>query len=100
MHSLCCTALASLSPSPVQKLTNASRLTLARNELLPIAQRDQPPLAAESTHLAHVLDIHQCVSVDTAKAAISQALLQHLQRLSRQVFSLRREDPDQVSIRL
>jgi hypothetical protein len=70
-------------------LTNASRLALARNELLPIAQRYQPPLAAESAHFPHVIDVHQCVPVDTSKAAITQALLQYLQRLSGEVFSFR-----------
>src|SRR5207245_5234601 len=91
---------ASRSASPVQKLTNTSRLALARNELLLVAQCDQPSLAAESAHLPHVIDIHQRVPVNASKAGMSQPMLQYFQRLGRQVFSLRGEDPDQVAIRL
>jgi hypothetical protein len=51
-------------------LANALSLTLARNELLVVAERYQPSLAAESAHLPNVVDIHQRISVNASKTGI------------------------------
>ena len=65
-------------------------LPLADDELKGIAQREEPALAAEGAHLAHVIHIHQRVPVDTLKAGLSQALFEDLERLSRQILAFGR----------
>src|ERR1035438_8194759 len=83
---------------PVHKPADAAGLPLAGNELLFVTQRDEPALAAQCAHLADMIDVHQGVSVDALKAGISQALVQHLERLRRLVFLARGGDPDDVAL--
>jgi hypothetical protein len=84
--------------SPVEKLTDVSGLTLTGDELLVVAERDQPPLAAQRAHLADMIDIHQCVSMDSPEARIYKALLQYLKGLSGKVLSLGCNDPDELAL--
>jgi hypothetical protein len=85
---------------PVQQLANAAGLSLARNELLLVRERDQPSLAAQDTHLPDVIDIHQRVPVNSSKIRVPQPLFQDLQSLGGEVFPLCGNDPHSVAIRL
>jgi hypothetical protein len=55
---------------PVQQLAHAPGLPLAGDELLIVAQRDQPPLTGESAHLADVIDVDQSVPVNSPKTRV------------------------------
>lgn len=61
--------------SPAQELAHAVGAALAGDELLIVAQRDQPALAAEGADLADVIDIDECVAVDALEAGVAQPLL-------------------------
>jgi len=62
----------------VEKLTNVSCLTLTGDELLVVAKRDQPSLAAQRAHLPDMVDVHKRVSMNTPEAGVRQALLKYL----------------------
>ena len=84
----------------MEKLTDISGLTLTGDELLVVAKRDQPSLAAERAHLADVIDIHQRVSMNSPEASFCKALLQHLKGLSGKVLPLGRDDPHELTFGL
>src|SRR5258707_4417761 len=83
-----------------QKPANILRFALAANELLIVAQCNQPRLAAKSAHLPHVIDVHQRIPVDSPEAGICETLLEDFQRTGSQVLSLCSDDPDQVLLSL
>src|SRR5579863_5045453 len=87
------------SASPTQKLPDIVRLALADDKLLIVGKREQPALAAQGAHLAHVIDIHQSPAVNSAKVGVAQLELNGFERLRRQIAFFRRDDPDQVPLR-
>ena len=87
-------------PLPVQELANISRLPFARNKLLIVTQSDQPSLATDGTHLPDVIHIHQCITMNSSKAGVPEALIKCLKGLSGEVFLLCGDNPDDIAIRL
>jgi hypothetical protein len=84
----------------MQKMPDAPRLALARDEFLIVVKRDQPPLTAKRTHLAHLIDVDPRIPMDSPEARMPQALVEILQGLRRQVLTPRGYDPHQIALRL
>ena len=82
----------------MEKLTDVSGLTLTGDELLVVAKRDQPSLAAQRAHLADVIDIHQRVSMNSPEASVCKALMQYLKGLGGKVLPLGCDDPDELTL--
>ncbi len=53
---------------PMHQPPNPPGLPLAGDKLLLVTQRNEPTLAAQRAHLAHMIDVHQCVAVNALKA--------------------------------
>src|SRR6202167_2599817 len=83
---------------PIHQPPNPPSLPLTGDELLFVTQRNKPALAAQSAHLAHMIDVHQRAAVDALKVGAAQPLLQHLQRLGSLVSLARGGDPDYVAL--
>ena len=76
-----------------QKLAHVVGTALAGDELLIVAQRDEPALAAQGAHLANVFDVDQRVAVDALEVALLQPLLDDFQRLCGPVLFPGGDDP-------
>ena len=61
--------------SPSQHVLQGTGLTLAHDELLGIAKRQQPPLAAHGAHLPYVIHVHNRVPVYTLERRILEMRL-------------------------
>src|ERR1039458_297157 len=86
--------------SLAQQLPQAMCPPFAGDELLIVAQRDQPALAAKRAHFADVIHVDERVAMDALEAGAAQPLLDYLQRLGRQVLSPDGDDPHQVALGL
>ena len=81
---------------PAQQFANTSRLAFTDDELLPVAEGNEPALAAHRAHLTDMVDVDKSVAVDAAKACVVQLPLNRFQRLRRQIALFRRDNPDQI----
>jgi hypothetical protein len=59
--------------SPGEKFAYGARLPLAGDELLIVIHRNQPSLAAQRAHLAHMIHVHQGVAVNAPEARVLEA---------------------------
>jgi hypothetical protein len=66
---------------PVQDRPNAAGLPLTDHDLMGVAERDHPALAAQGAHLSDVIHIDDRVAVNPAELVFLQASFDHLQRL-------------------
>ena len=84
----------------MKKLTDVSGLTLTGDELLVVAERNQPSLTTQRAHLPNVIDIDERVSMNSPETSVGQALLKYLKRLRGKVLPLGCDDPDELTLGL
>ena len=72
-------------PSPLQHLPDVARQALADNQLLAIAQGEEPALAAQGRQLAHVIHVDQGVAMDALERGAAQARFDAAQPLGRHI---------------
>ena len=88
------------SALPMQYPPDVVSLTLAGDELQGVAERDEPALAAERTHLSDVVHIHDRVAVNPLELLFSEAIFDHVQGLCRLEPLFGSDDPNQLAFRL
>ena len=84
----------------LQHLPDIVRLPFADDQLLAVAEREQPALAAQRRHLAHVVHVHQRVAVHALKDRPAQAGVDVAQRLGGHVALAGGDDPDDLALGL
>src|SRR2546421_4645154 len=83
-----------------QQLAYAVRLALADDEFQIISQRNEPPLAAHGAHLAYMVGVHNCISVNALETGVLEPRLEGRERMKGLIFLVRRDDPHNFAFRL
>src|SRR5579872_331679 len=84
----------------MQNLTYVMGLAFAGDYLESVAERDQPSLTAERTHLPNMVHVYNRVTVHPLELWLAEPILDDSQALTGQKSLLRRYDPNQLAIGL
>ena len=84
----------------MQDFADIMGLPLAHDELQGVAQRHKPALTAEHAHLSYVVNIYDCISMNSLELLCLEVFFDNAQGLSRQKALFGSNNPHQLAFRL